>query len=580
MNEIGRKLDISGMEGYLKREIQFGDMTVVYIIYDDKGSCPENNLFIVDADRNILWNMQCLWRDNDSAFGVHLEDGIMYFYASRRAVEYFINMETLEKVELRFGKTHRYTLSDFIGDIDALAAYGYIKGEEQIGDRTLFFLSNGQPVSPQNNLFILDAEGNVLWDLGSMSDITAVSKISRVRRSVDFVADYDEAKKCFHTWRSAFLYIIDVANLEVKKERILEKLTFEAGDILKDWWVFNIKGFDMFEWLGYKVKKVQVGDRTAVFVINDEKSLLPENNLFIFGAEGDVLWDMSKIHDKGDSAVGMYVEDGIMYFCTKMGMIKYGIDVATLEYAEESRGVKEQRYKLSDAIGEYDPLAIFKCVREEIQVGDRTVVFIQKDDKGNRPENNLFILDAEGYILWHMSMMGSAGSYMTEYMHVEDGAMYFRTSKSRFVYRIDVATLEMEKKEIENKLMYKAGDIIEEMDPFSRAMYKKVEVQVGGRTVVFFKSAGRGENPDNNIFILDAKGKILWDISMCKGRFVSSTGATIFDAEENVVWNTDNRDGGEPISAKGVKMRLYTFYGMVYDIDLATLEVVNSRFTK
>lgn len=86
---------------------------------------------------------------------------------------------------------------------------------------------------------------------------------------------------------------------------------------------------------GYKKEEIQAGDRTVVYITNDGgNGFPPNNNLFILDAEEKIVWEMSRVLKRPDTAVLMKVEDGILYFTTFCGL-HFGINVATLDVTEK-----------------------------------------------------------------------------------------------------------------------------------------------------------------------------------------------------------------------------------------------------
>ena len=104
MSETVGALELFAMGGYKKEEVQVGDRTVVYITNDSgKGFPPDNNLFIMDAEENILWDMSRVLKSPDTAVLMKVENGIMYF-TTFNGLRYGIDTATLEVTEKQITK--------------------------------------------------------------------------------------------------------------------------------------------------------------------------------------------------------------------------------------------------------------------------------------------------------------------------------------------------------------------------------------------------------------------------------------------------------------------------------------------
>ena len=98
------KTELFAMGGYKKEEVQVGDRTVVYFTNDGgKGFPPDNNLFILDAEENILWDMGRVLKKPDSAVMMKVENGIMYF-TTFNGLRYGIDAATLDVTEKQIAK--------------------------------------------------------------------------------------------------------------------------------------------------------------------------------------------------------------------------------------------------------------------------------------------------------------------------------------------------------------------------------------------------------------------------------------------------------------------------------------------
>lgn len=91
---------------------------------------------------------------------------------------------------------------------------------------------------------------------------------------------------------------------------------------------------DLFEMAGTKKEEVKVGDRTVVYITDANRKRYLDNNVFILDAEKNIVWDMSRVLKRPDTAVLMKVESGIMHFTTFNGL-HFGIDVATLDVVKK-----------------------------------------------------------------------------------------------------------------------------------------------------------------------------------------------------------------------------------------------------
>lgn len=104
MNEAVKALEIFSKGGYKKEEIQAGDRTVVYITNDSgKGFPPDNNLFILDAEGKIVWDMSRVLKRPDAAVLMKVEDGIMYF-TTFNGLHFGIDAATLDVTEKQITK--------------------------------------------------------------------------------------------------------------------------------------------------------------------------------------------------------------------------------------------------------------------------------------------------------------------------------------------------------------------------------------------------------------------------------------------------------------------------------------------
>lgn len=104
MNEVGRESNLFDMAGYQKRQVQVGDRTVVYFTNaGGKGVPPDNNLFILDSEKKIVWDMSRVLKSPDTAVMMKVEEGIMYF-TTFSGVRFGIDTATLDVVEKKIVK--------------------------------------------------------------------------------------------------------------------------------------------------------------------------------------------------------------------------------------------------------------------------------------------------------------------------------------------------------------------------------------------------------------------------------------------------------------------------------------------
>ena len=91
--------------GYKKEQIQAGDKTVVCFMGEDGkvSTIPDHNIFILDPEGNVVWDMSMVFKGPDAAVNMRVEDGKLYFnifYGYR----FCIDLETLETLEKLFTK--------------------------------------------------------------------------------------------------------------------------------------------------------------------------------------------------------------------------------------------------------------------------------------------------------------------------------------------------------------------------------------------------------------------------------------------------------------------------------------------
>ena len=104
MSETVGALELFAMGGYKKEEVQVGDRTVVYITNESgKGVPPDNNLFILDAEENILWDMSRILKSPDTAVLMNVENGTLHF-TTFNGLRYGIDVVTLDVTEKQITK--------------------------------------------------------------------------------------------------------------------------------------------------------------------------------------------------------------------------------------------------------------------------------------------------------------------------------------------------------------------------------------------------------------------------------------------------------------------------------------------
>lgn len=85
-----------------KETVRVGDRTVVRITKDE-GIPPENNLFILDAEENVIWDMSRVLKNPDSAVLMRVEGKIMHF-TTFNGLHFGIDTVTLEVTEKNITK--------------------------------------------------------------------------------------------------------------------------------------------------------------------------------------------------------------------------------------------------------------------------------------------------------------------------------------------------------------------------------------------------------------------------------------------------------------------------------------------
>lgn len=102
MSEAFRALDMSSCE---KEQIQVGDKTVVRFlgVGGDFSTIPDNNLFILDKDGNVIWDMSRVLKRPAPAVDIYIGEGTLYFH-DHMGMRYGIDLETLELVYKVFTK--------------------------------------------------------------------------------------------------------------------------------------------------------------------------------------------------------------------------------------------------------------------------------------------------------------------------------------------------------------------------------------------------------------------------------------------------------------------------------------------
>ena len=194
----------------------------------------------------------------------------------------------------------------------------------------------------------------------------------------------------------------------------------------------------MYDMNEYEYRKLRWKDFDVVLFPSQQKQQTPDNNLFILCSDGSVKWELSQLHLKQERICTEISvdEDDTLHFTMSDGMI------FNVLY-NEVRNIGNIVVRCV-----FDPYFSEKGIYDknrheytEVQSGDRTVLhFI-----GNYLERNLFILNADGEVVWKMQETpdGFVNCYKAV---VKDGKLMYYTKNLNGVpvfTTMDIESLEV-----------------------------------------------------------------------------------------------------------------------------------------